>query len=141
MKHKFILLSALSALTLGACVSQEQADAKMAKGCESAIGAMITPRTIKEVKSFKADNEGMLGVTYRRIAVTYVENDDFANSEKTGSCLFSEQWTAMKGSHAALLEQLTVNGRIIGKRNGVIQGSMDDFLKLTEGADTAMGQR
>lgn len=140
MKKSLAFISAISVLTLSACVSQEQADAKMAKGCESALGAMLAPVTIKEVKGFKADYEGMLGIKYRRLTVTYIENDDFAASEKTGACLFSEEWTAMKGSHLAMLEQVTVNGRLVGKRNGVIQGSVDDFVKLTEGADTAMGQ-
>ncbi len=140
MKKSFLIISAISVLALSACVSQEEADAKMAKGCESAIGAMLAPITIKEVKGFNADYEGMLGIKYRRLAVTYVENDDFAAAEKTGTCLFSEEWTAMKGSHLAMLEQVTVNGKLVGKRNGVIQGSVDDFVKLTEGADTAMGQ-
>ncbi|PZO83710.1 MAG: hypothetical protein DI626_08820 [Micavibrio aeruginosavorus] len=140
MKKSLSVISAISIFTLSACISQEQADAKMAKGCESAVSAMITPQTIKEVKGFKADYEGMLGIKYRRLDVTYVENDDFAAAEKTGTCLFSEEWTAMKGSHLALLEQVTVNGKLVGKRNGVIQGSVDDFVKLTEGADTAMGQ-
>lgn len=138
---KFILLGmGLSALTLSACVSQDSADAKMAKGCEGAIGAMLSPRTIKEVKGFTAENDTSEGSIHRRIKITYVENDDFAESERTGECLFSQQWGMFKSSHAAILEQVVYNETIIGKKDGVIQGSMDDFIRLTNSASTAMGQ-
>jgi hypothetical protein len=138
---KFILLAAgLSTLALSACVSQESADEKMAKGCVGAVNAMLSPRTVKEMKSFTAENDTSEGSIHRRIKITYVENDDFAESERQGECMFSQQWGMFKSTHAALLEQLVVNDQIIGKKNGIIQGSMDDFIKLTNGASTAMGQ-
>lgn len=138
---KFALAAAgVSVLALAGCVSQEQADEKMKTGCKAAVEAMIAPRTIKEVKTSSAEAEKTMGSVYRRITLTYVENDDFADSEHTGSCLFSEQWGGFKSSHAALLEQVVYNDELIGKKDGNIQGSMDDFLKLTEKVDAAMAQ-
>ena len=140
MKKLILLGLGLSTLTLTACVSQESADEKMSKGCAGAVNAMLAPRTIKEVKGFTAEIDTSEGSVHRRIKLTYVENDDFAESEKTAECMFSQQWGMFKSTHAALLEQLVVNDQILGKKNGIIQGSMDDFIKLTNGASTAMGQ-
>ena len=141
MKKFVVLIAGISTLALSACVTQEQADAKMAKGCEAAIGAMIQPRTIKTVKSTTAEDEKTMGSVYRRVHVTYIENDDFAEMDKQGSCLYSQQWGLFKGTHAALLEQVMYNDILIGKKDGNIEGDMNAFLKLNEKVDAAMGQQ
>jgi hypothetical protein len=140
MKKFALAFAGISVLALAGCVSQEQADEKMKTGCKAAVETMIAPRTIKEVKVSSAEAEKTMGSVYRRIKLTYVENDDFADSEHEGSCLFSEQWGAFKSTHAALLEQVVFNDELVGKKDGVINGSMNDFLKLSEHVDTAMGQ-
>lgn len=142
MKHIALTAALLvSAAALGGCVEQKDADVKMTKGCEAAVTAMIAPNTIKEIKGTTAEAEKTMGSVYRRIKITYTENEDFAEMDKEGTCLFSEQWGMFKGSHAALLEQVTYHDTIIGKKDGNIQGDMNDFLKLTEAVDTAMGQQ
>ena len=139
MKKFILAFAGVSVLALAGCVSQEQADEKMKTGCKAAIGAMIEPRTIKEVKTSSTAAEKTMGSTYRRITLNYVENDDFADTEHTGSCLFSEQWGTFKSSHAALLEQVVYNDTLIGKKDGNIEGDMNDFMKLNEKVDAAMG--
>ncbi len=141
MKKILIALTSVSMIALSGCVSQEQADAKMIKGCEAAVGAMIAPRTIKEVKASSGVDEKTMGSVYRRIKITYVENDDFAESERPGSCLYSQQWGMFKSSHTALLEQVTYNDQLIGKKDGNIEGDMNEFLKLNEKVDAAMGSQ
>lgn len=141
MKKFVIVLAGVSALALSGCVSQEQADQKMFTGCEAAINAMIAPAATKDIKSRKGEDEKMLSSTFRRIKITYTEAGDFAESEKEGSCLFSQQWGMFKSSHTALLEQVNYNGMLLGKNaEGTIEGSMDDFLKLNEKVDAAMAQ-
>jgi len=141
MKKFTLILAGVSVLGLTACVTQEQADEKMATGCKAAIGAMIAPRTIKTIKSTAGEAEKTMGSVYRRVKVTYVENDDFAESEKLGSCLFSEQWGMLKTSHAAMLEQVVYNDKLIGKKDGNIEGDMNAFMKLNESVDAAMAQQ
>jgi hypothetical protein len=142
MKKFTVLLAGLSIVALTGCVSQEQADAKMKKGCQSAIGAMIAPTTIKDVKSSTAAPEKMLSSTYRRVTLKYIEEGDFSETEVEGSCLFSEQWGMMKSTHAAMLEQVVFNGNMIGKdKDGNIQGDMNDFMKLNEKVDAAMAEQ
>ncbi len=136
----FVLLTA-SALSLSACVSEEQADAKMTEGCKAAIAAMIEPNTIKEVKSSSGASEDVMGDMYRRITLKYVEAEDFAGLEKTGSCLFSEQWGPAKTSHTAMLEQVVYNDTTIGKKDGQVVGDMQAFIKLTETVGTVMSQK
>ena len=139
MKNFALVLTGVSVLALAGCVNQDQADDKMKTGCKAAIGAMIEPRTVKEVKTSSAAAEKTMGSTYRRITLTYLENDDFADTEHTGSCLFSEQWGMFKSSHAAMLEQVVFNDTLIGKKDGNIEGDMNDFMKLNEKVDAAMG--
>lgn len=140
MKKYAVLCAGLSVLALTGCVTQEQADAKMFTGCEAAIGAMIAPSEIKEIKTKSASAEKTMGSVYRRVKLTYTEVGDFAETENEGSCLFSEQWGMFKSTHASLLEQTVYRGELIGKKDGNIQGDMNAFLKLNETVDAAMGQ-
>ncbi len=139
--NKFILgVATLSVLALTGCVSQEQADAKMIKGCEAALAAQLGADKVKDAKGTGATADVRPDGSYRRIDMTYVDNGSFDTSERPAACLFSEQWGAGKSSHTAVLEQLKVNGTVYGKEGGVIQGSLEDFLKLTEASAQAMGQ-
>ena len=140
MKKFAVVLAGLSTLALSACVSQQQADEKMFKGCEAAVGAMIAPTTFKEVKTRSGEDEKTMGSIYRRIKISYTEAGDFAETVKQGSCLFSQQWGMFKSSHAALLEQVVYNDKLIGKKDGNIEGDMNAFLKLNESVDAAMAQ-
>ncbi len=136
-----LTLSIASAIVLTGCVSQDQADKKMGKGCEAAVNAMIAPKTLTTIKSTKyAEETNQDGSNFRSVAITATEKDGWMELDKEYSCLFAQQWGFLKSSHTALLEQLSYDGRILGKQDGKIVGSMDDFMKLTNSADTAMGQ-
>ena len=140
MKKFAVLLAGISTIALSGCVTQEQADAKMIKGCEAAVAAMIEPTTIKEVKASTAAPEKTMGSVYRRVKVSYTEQGDFAETVKEGSCLFSEQWGMFKSTHASMLEQVVYNDQLIGKKDGNIEGDMNAFMKLNEKVDAAMAQ-
>jgi hypothetical protein len=140
MKKFVIVLSAVSALALSGCVTQQQADAKMGEGCKAAVNAMIEPKVIKETKAINYADEQTEGSLYRRVTVTAIEKDGWVEVEKEYKCLFAQQWGLFKSSHTAMLEQLSYGDKFIGKKDGKIIGSMQDFMKLTGKADTAMGQ-
>lgn len=133
-----VLLASL--LILPACVSQVEADQKMTKGCEAAVGAMISPKQILEVKSTRISDEHMDGTVFRRIDMTALEKDGWIEVDKEYSCVFAQQWGIFRISHVALLEQLYYGNEFLGKKGGKITGSMNDFMKLVKSADTAMGQ-
>lgn len=140
MKKFVVVISAVSTLALAGCVTQQQADAKMGEGCQAAVSAMIEPKTIKETKSVNFADEQTEGSLYRRVVVTAIEKDGWVEVTKEYKCLFAQQWGLFKSSHTAMLEQLSVGDKFYGKKDGKIMGSMEDFMRLTGKADTAMGQ-
>jgi hypothetical protein len=140
MKFKTVMIAGFSVLALSGCVSQQQADAKMGDGCKAALAAVIEPKTITTVKAVNYSDEQTEGSLYRRITIDLVEKDGFADLDKKYSCLFSQDWGMFKSSHVALLEQVDAGDTFIGKKDGKLIGSMNDYMNLTSKADTAMGQ-
>lgn len=136
---KFILV-AVSSLALSACVSQDQADIKMAKGCSAGVEALIKPKSIKEVKAQRYANEQVEGGLHRRVTLEVVESDGWLELDKEYSCLFMQQWGFFKSSHMALLVQVKIDDSLYGKKDGMITGSYEDFMELTRVVDSAMGQ-
>ena len=134
------LLFAFSALGLSACVTQDQADVKMAKGCAAGVGSLIKPREIQEIKVQRYANEQAEGGLHRRITLEAIEKDGWVELDKEYSCLFMQQWGLFKSSHEALLVQVKFDDEIVGKKDGVLTGDFDDFLSLTRVVDAAMGQ-
>lgn len=138
---RFTVLSVLScAFLLTGCVTQEQADAKMAKGCEAGVNALISPRTIQEIKVRRYTDEQAEGGLHRRITLEAVEKDGWLELDREYSCLFMEEWSLFKSGHKALLIQVNADGEVYGKKDGRIIGDLDDFLALTDAVETAMGQ-
>jgi hypothetical protein len=140
MKKIIMICAAVSTLALGACINQEQADAKMTKGCEGALNAQLGTDKVKDPRFTAATGETTADGSFRRIDMTFVEATSFDTTPRPVKCYFSEQWGAMKSSHTALLEKLDINGTVYGKQGGVVQGPLEEFLKITEAAAQAMGQ-
>ena len=136
---KKFILSASALLLLSGCVSQDQADAKLARGCEAGIQALIRPVMIKEVKSknfsFEENAEGQ----HRAVKIDTITKDGWLELEKSYICVFAQQWGLFKSSHGAILMQIRMpDGKIIGKKDNKIVGNMDQFLKLTETVQASM---
>ena len=138
---KKLILSGSALLLLSGCVSQDQADAKIARGCEAGVKALLAPVTIKEVKakhfSFEENSEGR----HRAVKLDTVTKDGWLETEKSYACVFAQQWGLFKSSHTALLTRIELpDGRIVGKKDNKIIGDMGQFLKLTETVQDAMQQ-
>ncbi len=141
MKKVFALSTLVSILALTGCVNQEQADAKMGAGCAAVLAAQLGQDQVKDVKTAGAETQVTVNGDFRKVNITYVPVGAFDETPQPAYCLFSEQWGTMKSSHTALLEQLFVNDEIYGKKDGVVQGALEDFLKLTDAAGRGMGQQ
>ncbi len=127
-------------LSLSACMTDEQVDAKLSKGCEAAVKILIEPKEIIDLKSVRYANELEADGMHRHVTLTVTERDGWAENENEYACLFAEQWGAFKSSHIAQLVRVEIDGRHVGKKDGVITGEMQDFIKLTETVDKAMDQ-
>lgn len=134
----FIII--LLSLSLSACVKQEDADIKMAKGCEAGINALLADQNkqIKEIKVQRYANEEAEGGLHRRITIEAIEKDGWLELEKQYSCLFMQEWGFFKSSHNALLVQIQMGDEIYGKKDGKILGNLQDFLNLTGVVERAM---
>lgn len=137
-----LLLISLLSLGLTACVNQDQADEKMAKGCEAAVNALIKDdgKEISQIKVKRYANEQAEGGLHRRITLLGVEKDGWLELDKSYSCLFAQDWGLFKSSHEAMLVQVQIDDQLYGKKDGVIQGTLEDFMKLTDTVQKAMGQ-
>lgn len=138
---KFVLFLSFSSLVfLSACVSREQADAKLQRGCAAGI-ALYMPEgfTIKEVKgatfSDAKDGEGD-----RRVALTVLQSDGWYDEDKTYHCNFAEGFGFLKMSHSAEIYQIDMGDeQVYGKKDGNIVGGFAEWQKITGAVDKALG--
>ena len=137
-----IIFIVLISLSLTACISQDQADIKMANGCAAGINALISPEG-KEVATIKVQryaNEQAEGGLHRRVTIEAIEKDGWLELDKEYSCLFMQQCGPFKSSHRALLVQVNIDDEIIGKKDGKIMGSYEDFSNLSSAVADGLRQ-
>lgn len=136
---KKTLLSVAALLALAGCVSQDQADEKMARGCKAGIDSLLGSANIETVKSTNYSFENNLEGQHRRITLETVMKDGWLELDQSYSCLFAQQWGFFKSSHAAVLVQVKFpDGRVVGKKDGVIVGELQDFVNLSNTVEKAM---
>lgn len=136
MSARFFLVFALS-LPLAACVSRDQADARLARGCKAAAELFLPEgTTIKDIRKqvFGASDQDS---GLRSVILTATETDGWTDEEKEYRCLFEESF-GFSGSYTAVIEQFRTGDTVYGKENGKILGSFDDHLKLTETVERAL---
>lgn len=136
----FILFTSILFLT--GCVTQEQADLKMTKGCAAGVNSLlqVNGKEIGEIKSSNYSDEEVDNSRHRRVKLDVIEKDGWLELDKSYSCLFMQDWGLLKSSHRALLVQVNMDDTIYGKKDGVLLGSFDDFINLTKTVDGAMAQ-
>jgi hypothetical protein len=140
MKRSTLGLLAITSLSLSGCVTQQQADAKMGKGCEAALAVVMGDKQIQTVKATNYSDEQTEGSLFRRVTIDLVEKDGWAELDKQYSCLFAQEWALFRMNHTAMLEQVVVDDKILGKKDGQILGNIDEFMNLVSKVDTAMTQ-
>lgn len=139
VKNLFLSLSITSLLFLTACVSREQADAKLVKGCKAAVELYLEDGySIKEIKDTKFSNVANTIDGDRKVTLTVLESDGWYETDKTYSCNFAEQFGAMKTSYSAEIYQVDANGNIYGKKDGNIIGGFNEWSKITGAVADAM---
>lgn len=133
-------ISALSVFLLSGCVSQDEADTKMAKGCKAAVEVLIEPIIIKEVKATRFADEDSNGGIFRRITLSVVEKNGWSETDREYNCLYAQQWGIAKTSHIGTLEQISYDDTVAGKEDGNLNMKVDDFMNLVNASQNAMNQ-
>lgn len=134
---RFLILG-LCVAGLSGCVDREQADALLVKGCMAGVGSLLpegeTAGEVKE-KSFSASPEGP---DMRHVTLTTIAGDGWLEEERVFECTFEEAFGFLRNNYTASIYQLRFNDQIYGKAGNEIQGSFDDFVKLTDAIRKAM---
>ncbi len=140
MKH-YSWLCLLSVLVLTGCVTREQADARIARGCAAGVEVFLDEGfKIKEIKDKFFKDSVEFGHGYRHVILRAVESDDWLDVDKEYECVFAEGFGFLNNSHTATIYQLNVNGQTYGNKGGKLLGSFQDHLKLTEIVEQAMNR-
>ncbi len=138
--RRYSWLFLVSVFLLSGCVSREQADARIERGC--AAGAEIfleEGHKIKQVKDRQFRDFPELGKGYREARLVIVDSDGWYDADKEIKCIFAENYNFM--GHTATIYQLKMDERTWGKEGNEILGSMEEHLKLTEAVEQAMNRR
>lgn len=135
--HTFVILGACAVLLSG-CVSREQADAKLAKGCEAGVNALLPEgRTITRIADTKF-SPSPEGPDMRHVKLKTIETDGFLEVESDFECVFEESFGFLRTGYTASVYQVRTGERVVGKSGNEILGDAQDFLKLTDAIREAM---
>lgn len=138
---KTLLLLGVSALVLSGCVTREQADERIAKGCAAGVELFLAEGfKIKEIKEKLYNDSAEFGKGYRKVILKAVESDGWLDVDKQYECVFAEDFGLLNTGHRATIYQLKVNDQVYGNENGQIKGDFKDHLKLTETVEQAMNR-
>ncbi len=133
----FFCLLTIFALT--GCVSREQADERIARGCKAGVETFLTQGFyIKEIKGKTFSYDDSIGKKYRKVTLHTIETDDWLDVPKDYTCIFLEEFGPMQSTYDATIYQIGVGEQTYGSTNGKILGSLENFQKLTEAVEKAM---
>jgi hypothetical protein len=140
MKTKLILASACL-LLVTACSSRDEADRKMARGCEAGIRVLLakenSDRQLDRVTSRNFSSDGKIRVITMAGGTKHKEYG--YDTDETFSCRFTEEYSVGFIGWRASLQQIKIGETIFGKDNaGTLQGDLQDYINLTGEVDDAM---
>ncbi len=135
------LLLFLCTATLTGCITREQADARIARGCAAGVEIFLDEGfKIKEIKNKIFKDDAKLGAGYRHVTLKAIESDGWLDVDKDYQCIFVESFGFLNATHDTTIYQIQVNGQTYGQKDGKVLGDFKDHLKLTETVERAMGR-
>lgn len=139
MHIKAMTFSLICVFALTGCVSREQADERLARGCAAAVEMFVDPGfKVKSIKRNVFKNASEFGRGYRKVEIYAVESDDWMDIDKTYSCVFAEEMGLLGMSHRASIYQVKVNDNTYGREGDKILGDLQTHMKLNETVERAM---
>lgn len=132
---RLIVSFLMCALLLSGCVSREDADAKLVRGCEAAAKSFPRPDyEIKEVK--KTDIRGENG--YRKVVLTTLESEGYYEEEQEYTCLFQENFGFLGMGYKAVIERIEFRDTIYGRKDGTVHGGLSEMQRMSANVNQAM---
>lgn len=139
MKNSIVLCTTALILLTG-CGGKEQAETKLAKGCEAAIKAMLNkPDFTRQITSVKSKSFGMSD-GFRLVTIHTVTHpkEEGMDADESFDCKFQETQSFNYLKWSAELVQLKIDDVIYGSEGGEIYGSVEDQMALTNAVEEAM---
>jgi hypothetical protein len=125
-------------LALTGCVNREQADAKLSKACEAAVGVFLPEgQRIDKIKdaAYSASPEGP---GFRHVTINTIMMDGWLETENAYECIFQEGFGFMNSNFTASIHQVKIGDRVVGKSGNEILGDAQDHIKLNEAVRKAL---
>lgn len=140
-KRKYMITALAALLTLTGCITREQADARLAKGCKAGVEVFLTNGfNIKKIKKTTFKNSTEFGNGFRDVDIKAVESDGWIDSDKDYHCTFAEERDLLGSYHRATIYQVKVDGQIYGQSGTQIMGDTATIAKMTKAVENAMGE-
>jgi hypothetical protein len=128
----------ISLFALSGCVSRDQADEKLAKGCQAGVEAILPEGySIARVES-KEFSPATEGTGYRHVTLKATQMDGWLETPQTYECVFEESFGIFHTSFTAAIYQIKTEDKIVGKSGGELIGDTEDFIKLNDAIRKAM---
>lgn len=136
--NKYIFIALAGLLILTGCVSREDADAQLVRGCEAGVNALLPDdRRIDHIARIET-GASPSGAGHRHVTLHAVETDDWLETENTYQCIFEESFGFLNTSYTASIYQLRFDNHVYGRAGREVTGSMQDFIRLTDAIRRAM---
>ena len=133
-----LLLGMLALSGLTGCVSREEADAKLALGCEAASLLFAQQGVQVETTGQIIFGQSDLGKNFRHVLMSVTETDGWHQEQKEYRCIFMEEFGFARLRYVATIYQVRVGDQIFGKEGNEIIGSLEDHIRLTDAVARAM---
>lgn len=139
MKYFGLIALCLATFTLSACITREQADAKLATGCKAGISALLPDdQSIDKIVRSKY-TPATEGPNHRHVTIITTLKNDWLEEEHEYKCVFDENFGLFKNNHTAAIVKLdTGDGRVFGRAGAEITGSAQDWIDITNATREAM---
>gem|GEM_PF-521146 len=141
---KKFIIPALCTFILTGCISREQADNRLERGCKAAADIFSNGGySIKSIKKSTFASSKEFGDGYRDVKLTVIESDSWADLDKDVECVFIEEIGVFGTSHSANLHRLIVNGETYGVKDANTSmvglfGNTNTHIKVSVAVEKAM---
>lgn len=139
LNHK-ALLAFISVLSLAACGSREEADIKLARGCEAAVKTLLaTPNYDREFS--KISSKAFDTVDTKRVITiqSVVKNKEYGNEmDEAFVCKFDESYSPGFIAWKASLINVKIGEEYFGSEGGQIFGSAEDQMNVMAAVEAAL---
>jgi hypothetical protein len=140
MRFLKIVLCAGLCMTLTGCGAEQEIQAKMARGCEAAVKAMLSKDIYdRQIESVNGSKFGMSD-GYRLVTIDVTSKTKEFNDpvEDSFSCKFEETKVLGFLGWKAALVQVKIDDVIYGSDGGELFGTVEDQMALTAAVEAAM---